>query len=232
MEKIELRKKISKLRSSKQSAFNDIYIWVEISRSAILKMPEDKTNFFVPKTTNYLESKEVVRNCHTKLEKIANEDIYYSTYVYLISIMEDYFSNVMKLLLCYDNRRLKNTSSAIKFIKDISIIEFVDNPKEVLINDIIEKRINEVLYASPKDQLKYFSEALGISIDEKSWNEWVEHKARRDIIIHNSGIINDVYLYKAGSMAIGKKGENFETMALCTVRAQLGVSQNCRWETC
>jgi len=48
---------------------------------------------------------------------------------------------------------------------------------------------------------------LSIKIDETLWDNWFESKATRDLIVHNSGIINKIYLEKAGTVARGKSGE-------------------------
>lgn len=63
------------------------------------------------------------------INRIVNKDIYYSPYVMLISSVEDYFNKIIRLLLLYDNRRIKNTLNN-KFEKTIGIVEFIDNSKE------------------------------------------------------------------------------------------------------
>lgn len=79
---------------------------------------------------------------------------------------------------------------------EINIIDFLNNSKEEMIEKIIDQKVDNLFYASPKKQLEYLDGALGITICEDSWYKWIEYKARRDVIIHNNGIINDVYLSK------------------------------------
>ncbi len=61
------------------------------------------------------------------------------------------------------------------------------------------------MYASPKNQIEYFYKALGIEFENSE--QWFEIKATRDVIVHNLGIINEVYINKAGDKSRGKIGE-------------------------
>lgn len=47
-----------------------------------------------------------------------------------------------------------------------------------------------------KKQIEYFDKALGIKVDDDIWGKWVEIKARRDLWVHNAGIVNQVYIDK------------------------------------
>ena len=86
--------------------------------------------------------------------------------------------------------------NGINMQSEINIIDFLNNSKEEMIEKIIDQKVDNLFYASPKKQLEYLDGALGITICEDSWYKWIEYKARRDVIIHNNGIINDVYLSK------------------------------------
>lgn len=37
---------------------------------------------------------------------------------------------------------------------------------------------------------------MGIKVDDDIWGKWVEIKARRDLRVHNAGIVNQVYIDK------------------------------------
>ena len=63
-----------------------------------------------------------------------------------------------------------------------------------------------VFYAEPKDYLSYFESITGVVIPETLFLSFVETKATRDLIIHNSGKVNDLYLRKSGKSARGKPG--------------------------
>jgi len=51
---------------------------------------------------------------------------------------------------------------------------------------------------------------LDVEISNTLRDEWIEMKATRDLIAHNSGIISDVYIKKAGKLARGHSGEKIK----------------------
>ena len=76
-----------------------------------------------------------------------------------------------------------------------------------LIEAIIEKELTALFYASPTIQFRYFEAVLDIELDESIKTSWSEIKAARDLLVHNSSIINRLYLRKAGDAARGMEGE-------------------------
>ena len=194
---LELRTEISTNRSEKQSFLNDTYLWVNMSIKAIENLPKDRLFFEVPATKKKAKRKAIIReNRDEVVNRIINKDIYNSAYVMMISSVEDYFNKMMKLLLKYDNNRIKVTLQGISMQTNISIIDFLNTEKEEMIEKIINQRIDNIFYASPKKQLEYLDNALGINLKEESWYTWIEYKARRDVIVHNNGIINEIYMEK------------------------------------
>ena len=110
--------------------------------------------------------------------------------------MEDFFGKIMKTLLRYEPQRLKYNNQSDKNESKISINDIIDKDKDELIDNIIDNKINKLFYDSPQKQLEYMDKALGIKIDENLWNIWIEYKSRRDVIIHNNGYVNEIYLQK------------------------------------
>lgn len=72
---------------------------------------------------------------------------------------------------------------------------------------IIENRIIMVSYATPQNYLKYFQEITGCLTEKDEFADYIEIKATRDLIIHNSGIINETYKIKVGDKCRGINGE-------------------------
>ena len=64
-----------------------------------------------------------------------------------------------------------------------------------------------MLYASPAEYFKHLEEILSFTIDDDSKLKYIELKAARDLLVHNAGIINDVYILKVGDQARGARGE-------------------------
>lgn len=193
----QLRDEASRLKQKKQALFNETFLWVGLAREAVKKLPNTEFEFSVPKAKKPNVMRTVSRNDPQKLkERIVNKDIYYSAFTLMVAAVEDYLFNIAKFILLYDYNRIKYTAQGINSTNSISIIDLIDNNKEDLIKRIIDERLTSLFYASPNKQLEYFTNALDINISNEIWNLWIESKARRDIIVHNSGIVNDTYLRK------------------------------------
>lgn len=206
---LKLRTELSNYKTKKQAFLNDTYLWVNMAIEAIENLPQENLVFEVPSTKNSVKRKAIRRNNREEvINRIINKDIYNSAYVMMISAVEDYFNKIMKLLLTYDNNRIKFTMQGLNMQSNINIMDFLNNNKEEMIQQIINQRIDNIFYASPKKQLEYLDGALGINLSEKSWYTWIEYKARRDIIVHNNGVVNDIYMEKVsgyGKFVLGEQ---------------------------
>lgn len=194
----EFRDKTSALKIEKQSFINDTYFWVQLARDSVLQLPDTRFEFEVPKTGKKGRMRKVARNDGGKIkQRIIDKDIYNSAFVSMVAAVEDYLSKVMTWILLCDNKRIKCTISGVNFVKDVSVIDLIDKDRDEVINGIIQQRVEGLFYASPQKQQEYFDKALGIQVEEDIWGRWFEIKARRDLWIHNGGIVNQIYLDKS-----------------------------------
>ncbi len=197
MEIQELRDKASALKSEKQSLINDTFFWVKLAREAVEALPDARFEFEVPKAGTAGKMRTVERNDGRKIKnRIVSRDIYNSAFVSTVAAVEDYLSKIMMWILLCDNKRIKCTIAGINFSKEVAIVDLIDKDKNTLIKNIIDQRVEGLFYASPQKQMEYFDKALGIKIDDDIWGKWVEIKARRDLWVHNAGIVNQVYIDK------------------------------------
>lgn len=204
----ELRDKSSKLKIQKQVFINDTYMWVELARSAIKDLPDDKIEFSTPKAGKPQQLRTVSRtNTEATKNRIVNKDIYNSAFVLIVASVEDYLAKIMEWILKTDNRRIKCTIRGVNMVDKISVVDLIDYDKEMLIEEIIKQRLSSLFYASPQKQIEYLKSALGLEIEEEFWGKWIEIKARRDLIVHNDGVVNEIYLNKAKDFALCTIGE-------------------------
>lgn len=206
-------KAISELRVSNQRSLNNTYIWCSIaigSLEASIDKPTfiNATRFAVPSRA---KTKTISRDSNKIKEVIRraiNQDLYYSVFVFLVAQVEAYLNDIISLTLKFDNRRLKTRVQGIEHTKNIDIEDVLDcDSKDDLINSIIKKELVSLFYASPAQQFEYMRRVLGVELADEIKNNWIEFKATRDLIVHNSGIINDVYLRKCGSFGRGTLGK-------------------------
>lgn len=67
-----------------------------------------------------------------------------------------------------------------------------------LIEELIEDRIHSISYASPRDYLEFFHRVTGVETGDSAFSQYIEIKATRDLLVHNSGKVNAIYLAKVG----------------------------------
>ncbi len=96
-----------------------------------------------------------------------------------------------------------------------------------------------LFYAKPSAQFEYLEKVVDIEIDELLKESWIEIKATRDLLVHNSGVINRLYLSKAGNQSRGEDGEEipinkeYIEQSMSTVKSIVGricshIQKNCK----
>jgi hypothetical protein len=65
---------------------------------------------------------------------------------------------------------------------------------------VIRKQLVTVFYGSPERYFEYIENVLSIQIEKELKDTFAEIKASRDIIVHNSGIANEIYVGKRGML--------------------------------
>jgi len=208
-----IRIRIGKLRTENQSRINDIYIWSSVAILALDKTLKDHTvlnqdEFPVPSNV----SSQIVNRTPQKIKAIlhsaSSRDLYSAILLNVVAQVEAFLNDVITEVLRFDNRRLKQGVPGLERQKHIEIEEVLDSSsKEALIDSIIDKVLTALFYASPSIQFEYFERVIGIKITDSRKRAWCELKATRDLIVHNSGRINEIYLKKADSSARGSLGE-------------------------
>ena len=136
------------------------------------------------------------------LEDTINYDLNEQSLVTGITITENYlFDTLLQIINWYPQKLLVGD---MKF--DVSmVIESYD--LDELISRIVEKRIYSVFYDSPVKYLNHIEQTLNISIPEEIKKSYAEIKATRDLIVHNDGVINELYIRKTGKEARSKIGD-------------------------
>ncbi len=78
-------------------------------------------------------------------------------------------------------------------------------------NDLIRRfvylKCEGLMFAKPKDYLEKASKVLAIELEQETVSAYIEIKASRDIIVHGSGVANNLYLEKSGNAARAALGD-------------------------
>jgi hypothetical protein len=149
-----------------------------------------------------IPTKEVdVNNFHSIFEDLEKNYLSTSCIEKLVSIYEGYLFDLMKEIYVEYPQKL----SSKKQLTISTILEAIN--KEELIYIAIMRELNEIKYQSLDKWHSKLSELFAINqIDENLTKTMVEIKSTRDLLVHNDGIINEIYLQKTDEKARGEIG--------------------------
>lgn len=121
------------------------------------------------------------------------EQLYKNSLIGLLSTVEWFFSQILHFY--YDKypaaAGIKNKTLTLDDLKSFGSIK---DAEEYL----IESKIEEILRGSIKDWFKVLKEEvkLGMGYKDKYEEELIEIYQRRNLLVHNGGIVNSIYLSK------------------------------------
>jgi hypothetical protein len=114
--------------------------------------------------------------------------------VYLIAEFDSFLANILRDTF---KARPEAYASTKKCLTNEELLKS-DNIENIK-NAVIEMEIAEALRLDIEDLGKYFEDKFKVKINKlPKWTSFKERFYRRNIIVHNSGIINDVYRQKTG----------------------------------
>ncbi len=152
---------------------------------------------------NTLKSKNIKTGTEVTEKDLINLYARYRTtyllslsFVQLVTIFEAFVFDLLRILLAHDPRHLAQK-------KQIEVEVALSAPdRGALVLLIAEHELNELNYKRPKAWFDYLGKIVKLNCPTEGEIERIaELKAARDLIIHNSGIVNKTYLDKAGTKA-------------------------------
>ena len=107
-------------------------------------------------------------------------------------------------VICYHPKKL----SIIADKAGIPIDLFLEhNSRDDLLERYVTLCCEGLMFGKPTVYLDKATKVLSIEIDDEFIKDYIEIKASRDIIVHNLGEINSLYVDKAGEKARGALGD-------------------------
>lgn len=118
------------------------------------------------------------------------------TFVSLVSIYDAYLSRLLKLIFTIKPEILNNSERQFSF-KDINDFDSFEDMK----TSIIEAEIDSFLRKSHSEQFKWLETKIGgnkgklkLTKGLKNWGSFIELTERRNLLVHNDGIVNKHYI--------------------------------------
>lgn len=137
------------------------------------------------------------------LDKAINRDLYSQSLITAVAITEDYLSKSLATILEWYPQKL-----SVYGDKKVDLTLILDSEnKEELLQRIIFKVVYSIFYPSPAKYFETIEEILAITYQDPIKKQFSEIKATRDLLVHNSGIVNSIYLAKSKDLARGSEGE-------------------------
>jgi hypothetical protein len=127
------------------------------------------------------------------------------TFQQFVSQFEVFYFDLLRLRLDHNPGSL--SAKQVEFKQILSTPNLADIRRSV-----IDKELNDVKYKPVRDWFAYLQTKFGVAPPPVEQVERIaEIKASRDILAHNAGIVNAIYLEKAGRLArYGREGERLE----------------------
>jgi len=205
-----------KPRSRTVKALNNIYVVATLTVNALANVKSQfeadggsRLKFEVPVVTG---DRIVVARRRTKivqlLESAIARDIYSQSLTVAVATTEDYLARVLTIVLRWFPHKLQlpRGGSRDERVIGLDLILEAENMGDLLAR-IIETRLVSVFYGSPERYFNYVQSVLAFELQDHLKTKYAEVKATRDLLIHNSGIVNQVYLSKAGPEARAAEAE-------------------------
>jgi len=220
----EIRKslvsEVARLQRRSVHITNNTYIFVQ---QAIPLLQEARNEIEVSKGSRryYIPSvgtKQIAQRTDKQLQEIYDKfidrELYENFIVTAVSRFEFFLFEVLRLVISAYPSKLTLNIKGVQTSRSVPLDLLLDSSDlQEAFDRIVSKRLYEVLYATPRSYLEYFSNITAVDTSRPIFFDYIEIKATRDLIIHNSGIVNEVYLSKVSDRKRGNVGEEIEINA-------------------
>lgn len=119
-----------------------------------------------------------------------------------VALFEHFFFDILRLLVTNHPLHLPGNKKV-----EYSIILKADT-KDDIVSSLIERELNELKYKSVKEWFEYLGDLVsGVGTSDTDIGKICEAKATRDLLVHNAGVVNHIYIQKAGEFARSAVGD-------------------------
>jgi hypothetical protein len=188
---------------------NNIYVINTLARSALASAKEQislqrgKLGFEVPSVSG--ERIVAARNrgkIIRLLRQAIDRDLRTQALVACVALTENYLADMLREVFRGYPNKLSGESKTV----DLALVLAADNLDD-LICAVIERQIHSVFYERPDRYFAFIEDVLSVSIPDALKAGYSEVKATRDILVHNDGVANAIYIRKSGGGARVGEGQ-------------------------
>lgn len=127
-----------------------------------------------------------------------------ATFQQFLSIFESFLFDLLRLWLTAYPHSLAS--------KKVDVQAILDAPdKDAILRDVVTRELHERAYDRPAEWFRYLEDRARLGCPTTGEIERIaEAKATRDVLIHNRGIANRIYVAKAGRLARYADGQRID----------------------
>jgi hypothetical protein len=216
MDDLPLARKVYRLHTAFVRKVNDVHIFVQQSFPVLeearsnyeVSTHKKDRRYYVPTVGRKKFARRKDKELKEIYDRFLSRELFENLIVTAVSYFESFLFAVLQLILLEYPKKLTLSVHGIDTKKEIPLETLLDSgSREDALRAVIERQLNSLSYARPKAYLDYLNSVTGVDTLDLAFLDYVEIKATRDIIIHNSGIINNVYLSKVGNQKRGEIGD-------------------------
>ncbi len=216
MDDLPLARKVYRLHTAFVRKVNDVHIFVQQSFPLLEEAQSNyeasthkkDRRYYVPTVGRKKFARRKDRELKEIYDRFLSRELFENLIVAAVSHFESFLFAVLHLVLLTYPKKLALNVRGMDIKKEIPLDILLDtDSRENALREVIERQLNSLSYATPREYLEYLNSITGVDTLDPAFLDYIEIKATRDVIIHNSGIINDVYLSKVGNKKRGGVGD-------------------------
>jgi hypothetical protein len=149
--------------------------------------------------------RKVAKRTDQELEAIyihfSSNGLYEAFFVTAVSQFESFLGDVLLTFLNFYPLRIAEAVQGIPVCPNISPHDLEGaKDKDQLVQMVLSEHVGNVFRQRPCQYMAYVAKLLSVSNDP-SFADYYEVAATRDLVVHNNGLVNALYLDKAGKKA-------------------------------
>jgi hypothetical protein len=208
-------KRVYSLQNHIVRELNDAHIFLEQAKPLLAeaKSKYDKSKskadkrYYVPSVERTKFAKRTDAELKAIYSHYISTGLFEAFLVNSLSRFESFLSDVLSEFLSHYPLRITERVQGVPACPDIPVKDLiVASDKDRLLHQVVSEHLRSVFRQRPSVYLTYMSKLIGVK-DDASFLDYYEIAATRDLVVHNSRVVNALYLDKAGDKARGDLGD-------------------------
>jgi hypothetical protein len=189
--------------------FNLLIQPVLLTAKAKYEASESKSDrrYYVPSVGRVKFAKRTDAELKAIYNQYISTGLFEAFLVNSLSRFESFLADVLSCFLAHYPLRILERVQGVPACQDIPVKDLIaSSDKTQLLERVCSEHLTSVFRQRPSVYMTYLSAVVGVTADP-SFLDYYEIAATRDLIVHNSSVVNQLYLGKAQAKARGRIGE-------------------------